>query len=431
MQVCLVALNAYPAIDPQVPGPIGGIETRSWMLARGLATRPEMQVQFVIRHHASARQPVDDGVELITLVDPLYPHWQKLGHSLERRGGFPWVRVKRFDPRLLWLIPRLALDRLIRGRVYAADSPDQRLIDLSPDVYATFGVQTHSAVVIRSAHAAGRSAVLFLGSDGDLDPLFEPGGIGVDPYGTRADVGRFILQSADLIIAQTPDQQLRLKSAFGLESRLLPNPIDVGAWDAGRSLPLDSQYATGLDRYVLWVGRAEEVHKRPQVCLTIAEACPDVKFLLVMNPRDSVVESRIRAAAPPNVRIVDRVPFPQMPALFAKAAAFLSTSRLEGFPNVFLQAAASGTPIVSLEVGNEFLRTARAGVCTHGNRAAAAETVTRIWNRQPLTEVDFASARAFVLEHHDLPTQIDRLLVWLRSAALSHGRPIRGGDAAG
>jgi hypothetical protein len=398
VRICLTALNAYPVVDPLADGPIGGVETRAWLLARGLAAQPDLSIQLVVRHPQPPRLTSSNGVEIVPLVDPLFPLWQSLGACVEHTVGFPGLRIRRWDWRLLWWLPRLAVDRLIRGRVYASDRPDPRLIQLQADVYGTFGVQTHSAVVIRSAHAADRPAVLFLGSDGDLDPIFETGGTARDPYGTRADVGRFILQTADLIIAQTEAQQRQLRDRFGRNAEVL---------------------TTGLDRYVLWVGRAESVHKRPQLCLEVARRCPEVSFLMILNPRDPGVEAEIRRTAPAHVRIIERIPVPQMPAVFRRAALLLNTSRLEGFPNVFLQAALSGVPIASLEVGEEFLRAAEAGECFHGDLEALASTVKRWWSHPP--SAAGSAAACYVRQHHGLAQQAARLALLLRGASVRTG----------
>jgi glycosyltransferase involved in cell wall biosynthesis len=50
----------------------------------------------------------------------------------------------------------------------------------------------------------------------------------------------------------------------------------------------------------------------------------------------------------PNVKYRGQVAPEEAGQVIANAAAFLSTSDAEGFPNTFLQAWASGTPIVSL-----------------------------------------------------------------------------------
>jgi glycosyltransferase involved in cell wall biosynthesis len=414
VQIVLVALNALPVIDATVPGPIGGLETRAWLLARGLARRGE-SVQMVVRHTRSLPRKRFADVELVGLTDRLYPLRESVGQRVERVPGFPGIRIRRFSPRLLWQLPRLVLDRLLHGRAYQPESADVRLSALNADVYCTFGVQAYSATVIRSAHSIGRPAALFLGSDGDLNPLFTTEGPGQDPYGTPAAVGREILLSADRIIVQTPEQQRLLSERFGRSSTLLRNPIDVESWTQQAVRPLDPGWTAGLDRFVLWVGRAEETHKRPQLCLELARACPDVMFLMILNPRDPEVEARIRGDAPGNLRIVERVPAEGMPAVFSRAAALVSTSRLEGFPNVFLQAALTGVPIASLEVGSEFLAASGAGECTAGDLPALADLVRRVWNRQRHAGLDPEHARRWVLEHHELGRQVDLLRQDLRT----------------
>jgi glycosyltransferase involved in cell wall biosynthesis len=136
---------------------------------------------------------------------------------------------------------------------------------------------------------------------------------------------------------------------------------------------------------------------------------------MILNPRDPDVEFRVRSSAPANVGIVDRVPAAQMPAVFARAAALLSTSQLEGFPNVFLQAALSGVPIVSLAVGSQFLQTSRAGVCAAGDLVAVSSLVRSVWAGRPPADFCAGHARGHVVEHHALARQLDRLV-----AALSH-----------
>src|SRR5690606_20094280 len=78
LRVCIVALNALPVIDSRVAGPIGGIETRSWMLARALAREPEIEVGFVVRHAKPLSQNEVEGVQLHLLRDRLYPHRESL-----------------------------------------------------------------------------------------------------------------------------------------------------------------------------------------------------------------------------------------------------------------------------------------------------------------------------------------------------------------
>ncbi len=416
LRVCLVALNAYPAIDPQAQGPIGGIETRAWMFARGLAARDDVDVSFVVRHHTTPGLTVADGVRLIPLVDRLYRWREQVRMCVGKRTTFPWLTLHQWRASLLWQLPVVAVERLLRGRPGDLWQPDHRLMEAPADVICTFGVQSHSATVIASAHAAHRPAVLVLGSDGDLDEHYGLESTFVSPYGDRGDVCWRILQEADMIVAQTPEQQRVLKERFGRESTVIANPIDVEEWDVRRTQPLNREDTAGLERYVLWIGRADAVHKRPQLCVELARMCPEVEFLLIMNPRDPELEQRLRKECPPNVRIVLWVPFPRMPAVFAHATALVNTSLLEGFANTFLQAALSEVPVASLQVGAPFLAELGCGCIADGDLGRLADYLRNIW-RQGEDRTTLAQAREFVIQRHGLAQKTSELADVIRRAA--------------
>lgn len=416
LRVCIVALNAYPAIDPRAVGPIGGIETRAWSFARGLARRDNWKVSMFVRHGRRPRRDEFEGVTLIPLVDRLYHVRQSVSMCIGRRRRFPWLTLHRWRAALLWQLPLVAADRLIHGVPGDPWHVDSRLSTLDTDVFCTFGVQSHSATVIASAHAAHRPAVLFLGSDGDLDENYGPDSSYVSPYGDRGDVCWRILQEADAVIVQTEDQQRLLHERFGRESTIVENPIDVREWDAGLREPL-GDVAVRFNRYVLWVGRAEDIHKRPDLCLEVAHRCPEINFLMVLNPRDPVVEHRVRRNAPANVQIISYVPCPEMPAIFARAAALLNTSALEGFPNVFLQAAVSRIPIASLNVGREFLTWLGCGRHTDGDMPQLAAFLQDAWNGAESATAGLETARIRVIQRYDLKDRVARFAEVLRVAA--------------
>ncbi len=415
LRVCIVALNAYPAIDPRAVGPIGGIETRAWMFARGLAQRDDCEVSMFVRHSRRPRQDQFEGVTLIPLVDRLYRIRQEVRMCVGKQRHFPWLSLHRWRGELLWQFPVVAAERLIRGTPGNPWHVDSRLAKLDADLFCTFGVQSHSATVIASAQATSRRAVLFLGSDGDLDDNYGPDSDYISPYGDRGDVCWRILRDADSIIVQTGDQQRLLRERCGRESVVIENPIDVREWHARFSDPLDP-IDVKFNRYVLWVGRAEDVHKRPGTCLDLARLCPAINFLMVLNPRDPVVENRVRREAPANVHIVRYVPFPRMPALFAQAAALVNTSSLEGFPNVFLQAAVSRVPIASLNVGANFLEWLNAGCCAEGDLERLASYLRGVWKGSENSAV-LTAGRERVAKRHGIDGRVDALIEVLQSAA--------------
>ncbi|MBX3436103.1 MAG: glycosyltransferase family 4 protein, partial [Planctomycetaceae bacterium] len=405
------------AIDPSCGRPVGGTETRAWTFARGLAETEGCDVSIVVRSEKTRPSFRQEGVEVIPRRDRLYSLYESVGRCIERSPRFPGVRLRRWEWPLLWRVPMLAACRLWEPPRRDNWRPDAFYQQLPADVYCTFGVQANSARVIASAHAAGRPAILMIGSDGDLDERYRPGSNYISQYGDVATVCYQILQQADAIVAQTTQQQQWIADRFGRDSTVIRNPMDLATWDHGRTQPVPDEIIGGLERYALWVGRAESLHKRPELLLQVASLCPAVRFLMILNPRDRWVEQFVRDQCPPNVRIVPFVPFDLMPAVFERATVFISTSALEGFPNVFLQAAASRVPIASLEVGGDFITAAECGFFACGDLRQLARYVQSEWDRGAGQERTSEAGRAYVAAEHGLEAQSGRLLELARAVS--------------
>lgn len=414
LRVCLVALNAYPAIDPEIPGPIGGIETRAWTLARGLARQPGLDVSLAIRHSQALRRTNYEGVHLHLLRDRLYRPRESLALRLQRTSGFPWLtlRAPRWSDAVY--LPLVALQRAARGRADPL-TPQKFYQQLPVDLFVTFGVQQNSASVIASAHSMGRPAVLFLSWDGDLDERYLSDENFVSEYHDSASICRWTIQHADRILCQTEAQQARLK-LFGREATLLRNPLDFESWDTGMQVPLSEETTAGLKRYALWIGRADTSHKRPLLLNELARRCPDVDFLMVLNRRDDAVEREVRQTAPANVRITERVPFTSMPGVLRRAAVLVNTSSREGFPNAYLQAAATGVPIGSLNVEQQFLEESHAGFCAAGDLDVLATFIRDCWRQTPIS-FDAHAARMFIEARYALAPQSRQLAEFLQEVA--------------
>jgi glycosyltransferase involved in cell wall biosynthesis len=107
--------------------------------------------------------------------------------------------------------------------------------------------------------------------------------------------------------------------------------------------------------HVAWVGMLRQP-KRPDLLVELARRLPDVRFVVCGGPTahrsPSGYGERIAAdlQALPNVDFLGQVNADRALATVADAALLVATSDEEGFPNTFLEAWASGTPVVSLNV---------------------------------------------------------------------------------
>jgi len=109
------------------------------------------------------------------------------------------------------------------------------------------------------------------------------------------------------------------------------------------------------EQYVAWVGMLRE-HKRPDLLIEIARQIPNIRFIVCggatkhRSPSgygDAVIQS---LKSLPNVKFLGQVSPEKAQQVIQDAAILLSTSEGEGFPNTFLQAWASGTPVISLMI---------------------------------------------------------------------------------
>ncbi len=404
MRLAIVALNAYPAIDQRAGNAIGGLETFAWSLARALARDPANHVQFVVRHTSRPRQRVVDGVELLCDVEPLRAIRREVSQAVEPTAGFPWLQVKRFRPGLLWQVPLLALAKLARPRLPLATRIETLLRSSQPEVVLALGVGEGSAAAVQAARQLGFRVWFWVQSNSDLDERFLSDESYVDPNGATSPEARAAFQ-ADGILCQTPWQQNRVQQLLQREATVIPNPVDAGWFPIGDASPASRTT-------VLWIGRYDQLHKRPHLAQEVARLCPAIPFHLIINPGDPLIEQSIRSHCPPNVRITDYVPRDVMPETFraARLFCFTGSDAFEGFPNVLLEAASSGTPIVSLEEFDHFMKPSNAGVNAGHDVARLAALIRELWDMPPAWHAHSQSGAEYVRREHTLDQCVRRFL---------------------
>ena len=374
LRICIVALNAWPAVQPSGARRVGGIETNAWTMARSLAAEPSTDVSMVVRHTRRVPNVSVEGVRIVPIVERLRELRQRVSQTVEVMDHFPWIRIICWNTELLWAIPLLALARPF----HRLSPPPARLRDclrrLDADIYVAYGNGRDAAMVMQAATELHRPGVLWLQANTDIEDSVFGDSESVNKYGERAADCRAAIETASAVISQTRWQRDQFLKHVNRASTIIPNPIDLSAWDCSQRDSLSGEF-------VLWVGRFDRFHKRPHLCLEIARRCPGIPFRLVINPGEAEVETAIRSACPQNVELINYVPHDQMPKLFRKARLFLSTGspEFEGFPNVLLESAAVGTPIVSLDDFDSFFERSSAGRCGNSNLNYTVAHVQSLW----------------------------------------------------
>lgn len=194
---------------------------------------------------------------------------------------------------------------------------------------------------------------------------------------------RYGLRHADRVIVQTRRQESMLLENFGLRSDSLPMPCVDESPTPGCETVSPPSAKPG----VLWVGRFAE-QKHLEWLLDLAERSPDLCFDVAGGSHESspYADAMIaRAQTLPNVVLHGQVPHASLVALYRSAVCLLCTSRVEGFPNTFLEAWSHGLPVVSTFDPDDII--ARMGL---GGTAADVDGL----NREVRRLVDSSEERA-------------------------------------
>jgi glycosyltransferase involved in cell wall biosynthesis len=396
-------LNALPLVEPNARQTVGGLETFAWNLAKALASSGR-QVSFVVRSPRRLTRTRVDGVDVLAAVEPLRAIRNEVSSSIDFGSGRP--RLNRWNFGLLWKLPLLAAARLTGRRPALLQRLANLLRPAPPTVVIGFGVSADSRATIEAAAELGSHSIVWFQSNADLDPRLFTESSYRNEYGVTSADAQKCLELADVLIAQTGRQRDLLSQVSNRKAVVIPNPVDLAAFSPPASDARDG---------VLWIGRYDRTHKRPLLALEIARLCPDVQFRFAISPGQPDVAAEFEQRRPENVTVIAPLPHAQMPAAMCQAKLLLSTGSLEheGFPNVLLEAAATGTPIVSLEDFDQFLDRSHAGVATRGDVNLAASSINAMLSDRDRWRSHSQAGREYVRQHHSITQLVGTLGPWL------------------
>ena len=347
--VCFVSPYAHALFSGDPLG-FGGAEVQQGLIARSLVARG-IDVQFVSYAAGPPREETREGIRFHTMPPPGTPEGPRSsGHA---HLAF-WRAMARADS----------------------------------EVYYQRCAGTLTGVVGLFARLHRRSFLFAVANDQDLDGRH-----------TRS-AGPFLaplyclgVRLASAVVIQSDLQAKLLRERWRRDGILIPSACP---------LPVLPPLGAADRESVLWVGSLFP-RKRPALVIELARALPDVSFTLIAPwmSKPGFMKSVIAdLLALPNVRLLDRVPYLEMPSHYRKAAMLVSTSSAEGFPNVFLEAWAHRLPVVSLEIDPDEI------ICTRGlgrhakTLAEAAGAIRALLDSVSERDAIGLRAEAYVRAHH-------------------------------
>jgi glycosyltransferase involved in cell wall biosynthesis len=337
-------------------GRAGGAERQMVLLAHALAA-PGTRVAHIV-YPVDAPVPLPDGLTLV----------YRRGHS----GKHGW------------------LGRLIEvGRIWRS------LEEARPRVLI---VRTGTPVVgLAALYCRLRRARLVFSGANNSDFTLER----LTDRRSRRALYTLGVRLADAVVVQSSDQLALAERAFPNLKRVVHIPSF--AENAVVQPPRPRAVPDGF----LWVGRVAE-YKRPLRYLDLARALPESHFRMIPVPDEPSAYQRleeVRAAAQDiaNLELLPPVPHAETLALIDRAVAVVNTSRLEGMPNVFLEAWARGVPVLSLEFDpDEVIADRGLGNMADGSWERFVEGARSLWATREDRSAYAQRTVAYVREVHSI-----------------------------
>lgn len=369
VRVCFISPLGYGLYNEASGYPFGGAEVQFYLLANELARDPGYHVTV-----------------LVTVRD---------------RPG-----IERCGP--LTVVKRQGRDRLSRGGLSAAASAFRDLYrhlrDIGADLYLHAGAGVEVGAYALICRLLRRRFVYVVASSADLS---EKDGAPRGPWWSLFPLG---IRLAHTVVCRTDEQLRRLKLRYGREGVLIRT---------GHPVPSAPAFAPNGKSIILWVGRMHPL-KQPELFLDLAERLPKERFVMVVmgdKSQDRWRRSLLsRAAALPNVTVHENVPWRDIGRWFEEAKLFVNTSRYEGFPNTFVQAALHATPILSWAVDPDGVLTRhRIGYCAGRSFERLAEEAERLCASDPQRAAMGRRARDYARQYHDLERSVRELKALVRT----------------
>ncbi|HEY0371141.1 MAG TPA: glycosyltransferase family 4 protein [Thermoanaerobaculia bacterium] len=183
-------------------------------------------------------------------------------------------------------------------------------------------------------------------------PLLVVYGIEAWKHGSRL-TNRLLHRACAIVsISEITRDRLLGWSHYGGETYLLPNAIHAEAYGIrAKRADLVARYKLDGKRVLLTVGRlaAEERYKGfDEVLEILGELPPDVVYMIAGGGNDAVrlQKKAVQCGVADRVIFTGLFPEEEKPDLYALADVYVMPSRGEGFGYVFLEALASGVPVI-------------------------------------------------------------------------------------
>lgn len=214
-----------------------------------------------------------------------------------------------------------------------------------------------------------------------------------------------LLNCASALITQSKQQFQMIPEKYIKKSYIV---------SSGYEIPLYNKDAVEHKKIILWVGRLEP-WKRPEIFMELALCFPEEKFVMIApkarNYELYFEETSQKTKTIPNITFIDFVHYSEIDLYFRESKVFINTSVAEGFPNTFIQAGITQTPVISLVVDpDNFIQNNDVGfVCNNNINILRQNLKLLLTNKTILTEKS-ENIYNYVYKNHNIDSTVESII---------------------
>lgn len=369
-KICFVSLNSYPLLKGINLGYIGGAETQQILLAKELKKRG-YKISFITYGEKNKNIEIVDDIEIF----PAY----------ERNN----LKYLPFFRKAIYIIRKM---KNVNADIYFYRSG-------SPGIISIFGKLLQKKVI----YMISSDAVVCGEAINKKDLL-------------RILLGKlahfFDIKLSDKVIVQNNFQKSKLKERFNVYGIIIKNSLDI-------SLQFNKK---SIGDYLLWVGTIRSI-KQPELFLKLAEYFPIYNFIMIGGMgRDIKLFKQITEATKKfhNIKFLGFVDRDKIFDYYKNAILLVNTSKIEGFPNVFLESWLYSIPVVSLNVDPDgIISKYKLGFHSKTFDKMLDDTKTLL-NDKELLETMGKNGRKYVEENHDIRKIADQYEDMMENLVTNH-----------
>jgi glycosyltransferase involved in cell wall biosynthesis len=344
IRVCFISPKAYPLFNPDVKGVFGGAEVDLYFLATELAKDKDFAVSCLTADYGQQETETIEGVRIIKTLN--FKENPLVGAVKVWKGLRKADAQIYFQKAASWGTFLVALFCKFHKRIF---------------FYRTASEQECDGTYIKQHPVFGKMCL-------------------------------WALKTAAHVFVQNKIDGQNLLRTTGISSTVIPN---------GHRLVELRQCQRDT---ILWVGRSAEI-KGPTLFTYLAEKVPNQKFTMICQRAtgdDKYDQLLARASQVENLEFIQHVDFNAIDTYFQQAKIFVNTSKIEGFPNTFIQACQYATPILSLNVDPDgFLVQYNCGICCNGSMECLVDSLRFMLAENRFIEFG-KNARRYAEQNHNI-----------------------------